>query len=101
MAIKNLRLSLACLAAVVVVAQDVSAQAPSEESPVIALEPTPHPAGCADFTPTGNGTWKPKGSVRIRNMITVGPSASFSEAAVFAKVNIAKWLKLQCERYKR
>lgn len=77
--------------------QEAKAQPATEEAPVIALEPTPHPAGCADFVPVGNGSWNPIGPVRICNTITMNWGVTFSEGAVFAGINIAQWLNQHCK----
>jgi hypothetical protein len=73
------------------------AQTPPADPPVIALEPTPHPAGCADFVPVGNGMWRPVGAIRIRNMVTMGPGVSFREGVAFAGIDIAQQLNQSCK----
>lgn len=70
--------------------------APGQQASVVALDPIPHPAGCADFQSAGNGQWRPLVRININNMITMGPGVSFGEGASFGGINIAGWLNNNC-----
>jgi hypothetical protein len=75
-----------------------SAQTATNESPVIALAPAPHPAGCNDFMPAGNGAWSPKVPISVRSMLTMSPGVSFTEGTAFGGIDIAQWLNQHCSR---
>jgi hypothetical protein len=67
------------------------------EAQVIALNPTPHNAGCADFHKNNDGSWSANGSIQINNSVTLGAGVSFSEAVQFGNINIAGWLDRNCK----
>jgi hypothetical protein len=98
MNIQTTSLLLAALAVGITGTHAANAQTPTEESPVIALQPTPHTAGCGDFSPAGNGMWHSNGPIVIRNTITIGPSAAFGEGVSFAGIDLAKWLNEKCPK---
>jgi len=76
--------------------QIASAQTATENYPVIALQPTPHPAGCADFQRLPNGMWQTLSPINIRNDVQMGQGNAFGEGAVFAGINIAQQLNQNC-----
>ena len=62
---------------------------------MMALAPSPHPAGCKDFHQNPNGSWTPNVPIQIRGM-TMGTGMAFTEGAVMGGINVAKWLDTHC-----
>src|SRR5271157_5053699 len=99
MAVRNVNRLIGSLAVVLFGAQAAAAQpsGPLDRVTVVALEPTPHAAGCDDFTSVGPGIWRPKGAVRVRNTVTVERGAAFGDDKSYAGIKLAKWLDQSCK----
>jgi hypothetical protein len=64
-------------------------------SSIVALNPTPHPATCADFTAIGNGQWRTNSDILIggQSGMSIAKGARILGNHIFNDFNLFQWLE--------